>query len=54
MDYLIRPVREGLLAYTNLRDGSVTLEDLFILNSYLDNEIHNRRVAEKIVERKNG
>jgi len=54
MDYLIRPVREGLITYANLRDGSLVLEDIFILNRYLDNEVHNRRVAEKIVERKNG
>lgn len=47
MDFLLRPVREGMISYANLRDGSLTLEDIFLLNAFLDNEHHNRQEVER-------
>ena len=53
-DWLLTPVREGMIRYGDLKDGSLTLEDLFILNTYLRNETHNREVAQRLREKENG
>lgn len=42
MDFLIRPVRSGMCRYESLKDGTLTLEDVLIMNVYMDNESHNR------------
>lgn len=34
--------------YESLRDGSLTLEDVFLMNTYLDNEAHNRAEMRRI------
>lgn len=41
MDFLLRPVREGMCRYESLRDGTLTLEDILLMNAYLDNDAHN-------------
>jgi hypothetical protein len=51
MDTLLRPVKAGMLRYEQLRDGSITLEDVLLCNTYLDNEAHNRQLAEELVRR---
>lgn len=38
----MRPVQAGMCRYESLRDGSLTLEDVFLMNTYLDNLAHNR------------
>nr|DAF26591.1 MAG TPA: hypothetical protein [Caudoviricetes sp.]DAG77438.1 MAG TPA: hypothetical protein [Caudoviricetes sp.]DAL50447.1 MAG TPA_asm: hypothetical protein [Caudoviricetes sp.] len=43
-----------MIRYGDLKDGSLTLEDLFILNTYLRNETHNREVAQRLREKENG
>ena len=42
MDFLIRPVREGMCRFESLKDGTLSLDDIWIMNEYLDNEAHNR------------
>lgn len=42
LDYLMRPVREGMCRYESLINGTLTLEDVLLMNAYLDNEIHNK------------
>lgn len=37
----MRPVHAGLCRYESLRDGSLTLEDILIMNVYLDNYGYN-------------
>lgn len=37
----MRPVREGMCRYESLINGTLTLEDVLLMNAYLDNEIHN-------------
>lgn len=44
IDFLIRPVREGMCRYESLKDGTLTLEDVFLMNCYLDNEVINQRI----------
>nr|DAV51142.1 MAG TPA: hypothetical protein [Caudoviricetes sp.] len=41
MDFLIRPVEAGMCRYESLRDGTLTLEDILLMNAYLDNRAHN-------------
>jgi hypothetical protein len=47
LDFLLRPVREGMCSYTSLRDCSLTLEDVFLMNAYLDNEQANKGIAQR-------
>jgi hypothetical protein len=47
IDFLIRPVREGLCKYESLRDGALSLEDIFLMNAYLDNERINKGIAQR-------
>lgn len=42
LDFLLRPVHAGMCKYESLRDGSLTLEDIFLMNAYLDNADWNR------------
>lgn len=41
MDFLLRPVRAGFCRYESLKDGTLTLEDVFLMNAYLDNQAFN-------------
>lgn len=45
----MRPVHAGMCRYESLRDGSLTLEDIFLMNTYLDNTAHNRAEMERIL-----
>lgn len=38
--------------YESLRDGSLTLEDVYLMNQYLDNEMHNRAEWRRITNGK--
>ena len=45
-DWLLRPVLRGLCRYESVRDGTLTLEDIALLNELLDVEAENEyRVA---------
>lgn len=41
LDFLLRPVRAGMCRFESLKDGTLTLEDVAIMVTYLDNEAHN-------------
>lgn len=47
MDYLLRPVRAGMLRYQDLDGYEITMADLFLINSYLDNENWNKAEANR-------
>ena len=47
LDFLLRPVRERMCSYESLKDGTITLEDVFLMNAYLDNENHNRAEVQR-------
>ena len=52
MDFVLRPVDHGYCRYESLFDGSLTLEDILIMNVYLDNKIQNQN--EMIRSRQHG
>lgn len=41
LDYLLRPVKEGMCKYESLKDGTINLKDIKIMNAYLDVQAHN-------------
>ena len=47
IDFLLRPVREHMCSYESLKDGTLTLEDVFLMNAFLDNEYHNRSEVQR-------
>lgn len=48
LDFLLVPVSEGLCRYESLKDGSLTLEDLLIMNVHISNKYHNQAEAMRI------
>ena len=34
--------------YESLKDGTLTLEDILLMNVYLDNAAYNREILEKV------
>jgi len=53
-DWLMRPVMEGLCRYESLKDGTLDLEDIALLNDALDVRFANERRINEYMERKNG
>jgi hypothetical protein len=45
-DWLMRPVLRGLCKYESLKDGTLGLEDLAIMNEALDVDECNRLIVE--------
>lgn len=43
LDFLLRPVRAGMCRYESLKDGTLSLEDIAVMVTFLDNEAHNVR-----------
>ena len=43
MDYLLRPCLAGLCRYEHLKDGTLTLADVALLNDALDVREENER-----------
>ena len=46
-DWLLRPVLRSLIRYESLKDGSLDLTDISLLNEALDVEAENNYRAEK-------
>lgn len=44
-DWLLRPVIRGLCRYESLKDGSLGLEDIALMNDALDVVAENERIA---------
>ena len=40
MDYLMRPVLKGMCKYIELKDGSLSLHDVMLMNHAIDIELH--------------
>ncbi len=49
LDFLLRPVIKGLCSYSELKDGTLDLYDIDILNEALDvQEENDRRINERL------
>jgi len=46
-DYLLRPVDSGLTPFSSLKDGSIDLADIAMMNDYLDLKADNEARIEK-------
>lgn len=47
MDWALRPVLNRLCRYESLVDGTLTLEDILIMNVFLDNQIYNEELRSR-------
>nr|DAY77270.1 MAG TPA: hypothetical protein [Caudoviricetes sp.] len=43
----MRPVYHGMISYLDLKSGDLTLEDILLMNVYIDNQKYNEFVLEK-------
>lgn len=43
----MRPVYHGMISYLDLTGGDLTLEDILLMNVYIDNQKYNEFVLEK-------
>jgi hypothetical protein len=43
----MRPVYHGMINYLDLKGGDLTLEDILLMNVYIDNQKYNEFVLEK-------
>lgn len=48
MGWLLRPVHAGMCRYESLLDCTITLEDVLLMNTSLDFQLHNAELARKI------
>lgn len=53
-DWIMRPVLRGLCRYESLRDGTLSLLDISLMNEAIDVEEENRYRLAVAVEKKNG
>ena len=53
-DWLLRPVIAGCCRYESLLDGSLSLEDMAVMNEALDVQAENEKRCMKAVERHEG
>lgn len=53
-DWLYRPILEGLCKYESLKDGSIDLEDIAIMNDALDCKLDNDHIFAEWQEQNNG
>jgi hypothetical protein len=50
-DFLLRPVLAGLCKYESLKDGSLDLADIALMNEALDVQAENQRRLEEALQR---
>lgn len=50
-DWLMRPVLEGMCRFESLKDGSLGLEDIALMNMALDIKAENDARAEEAMKR---
>jgi hypothetical protein len=53
LDFLLHPVKAGMIPFTAIYDGSVSLADICLMNDYLEAETENEYRVQKYLERKN-
>ena len=51
-DWLLSLVKEGMIRYSDLKDGTVTLEDCARMSDYLNVRDENRARINKAMEKK--
>lgn len=51
-DWLMRPVNEGLCRYESLKDGTLTLADIAMLNEMIDVRQENAARAQRAAQEK--
>lgn len=51
-DWLLSLVKEGMIRYSELRDGSISLEDCARLSDYLNVRTENQARINRALERK--
>lgn len=51
-DWLLSLVKEGMIRYSDLKDGTVTLEDCARMSDYLNVRDENRSRINKALEKK--
>lgn len=52
MDWLLRPVMKGVLKYEHLKDGTMDLYDVDLLNDKIDVDMKNEVTAHKLAAKK--
>jgi len=50
----MRPVVKGMCRFESLKDGSIDLADIALMNEALDVMAENTQIAHKLAEQKNG
>lgn len=45
MDWVLRPVVRGMCRFESLKDGSIDLDDIALMNDALDVVAENERIA---------
>jgi hypothetical protein len=51
MDFVMRPVLAGMCKFESLKDGTLDLEDIFLMNDALDVKYENERRYNEYLER---
>lgn len=54
MDWLLRPVIKGMCRYESLKDGTIDLADIALMNDALDVLAENNQIAQRYNENQNG
>lgn len=53
-DWLLRPVIRGLCRFESLKDGTVDLADIALMNDALDVQVDNQLLLERFNDQKKG
>lgn len=53
-DWLLAPVHAGMILFPALKDGTVDLADIALMNDSLAVKADNEALARKLMEKKNG
>jgi hypothetical protein len=54
LDWLMRPVVRRMCLYESLKNGSIDLADIAVMNEALDVLAENQQIAQRIAESQNG
>lgn len=49
-DWLLKPVLNGLIKYESLLDGTLSIDDIALLNDALDVKMHNEDLYREAME----
>ena len=54
LDWLLRPVIKQMCLFESLKNGTIDLADIAIMNDALDVLAENQQIAQRIAESQNG